>query len=395
MARRSRTILVFGTLLGGAVLLAYYTSYLLRDELRSWQRLTVDFQDVGGLEAEDEVQVNGARLGRVESIAIHEDVQRVVLDIEPDLVIHEGHEITIEPLNPLGFVAVRIDPGPADAPPIQPGQILRGRLALGLGQEGAPGPARREAFNRALRDLASFTRDLQQPDSGFAGRLLADPDRALNLDQGLGQLARTWEGIDQRLERVEAGEGPGLLIASQDTALALGETASWLHGILGRARNGMAGLEQGQGLLGRLVADRDVGQGVREMLAGQAHLWADAREGRGTLGALHAPGLARALGDLGGRAREWTTAGEQGRGLLGALSHPTYDTFSRSLHSLPPALDGMRRGPLIGSRDARYAIIDGLGEVDDTLTNLRRGVSLLRAGLPDRTSFQGALFAVF
>ena len=392
---RTRKLMLGGTLLGGVLLLGYYTAYLLRDELRAWQRITVDFQDVGGLEAEDEVQVNGARMGRVASIAIYEDVQRVVLEVEPDLVIHEGHEITIEPLNPLGFVAVRIDPGSPDAPPVPPETTLQGRLALGLGQEGAPGPARREAFNRAISDMAGFTRDMLRPDSGLAGRLLADRDRARGLDEGLTQLARTWEGIDRQLASVAAGEGPGLLLASQDTALAVGETAGWLRGVLGRAETGLDGLERGQGLTGRLVADRDIGRSVREMLADQRRLWSSARRREGLLGGLHGPALAQALGDLGGRARQWTAEGEQGRGLLGTLSHPQYDPLADSVHALPQALDGLRRNPLVRSREARYAVIDGLGEVDDALNNLRRGVTLIRAGLPDRTSFQGALFAVF
>ena len=396
MPERWKNLLLLGALLAGVLLLGYYSAWLWRDELRSWQELTVEFEDVGGLEAEDQVQVNGARLGRVLSIKLSGERQRVVLQVEPDLVIHrDGHEVTIEPLNPLGFVAVRIRPGDPSSPPIDPGQVLQGRLALGLGQEGAPGPARRVAFNRAVSDMAGLTRDLLLPESGMSGRLLADRTRALALDEGLSELERTWAAVDRTLARVEAGEGPGVLLASRDTALALGETMARVRGFLGQGRDGLQGLERREDTLGRLVADRDVGRGVREFLTRQEALWAAARRHEGALGALHGPELGRTLDELGGRARAWTASGVEGRGLLGALSHPEYDAMAGALHALPGALQQLEASPAVRSPQASDGILDAVGNVDDALLNLRRGVSSLRRGLPDRTSFQGALFAVF
>lgn len=408
---RFRRLLLAVSLLMGAVLLGYYTWSLFYDDLRAWKQVVVLFEDVGGLKKENEVQVAGTKMGRVAAIELSSEPGKklVLLEIEPDLTIHEeGHEVTIVPLNALGFVAVRIQPGEPGSPDIAEittrirtiesldvtAPVITGKLQVGLGQSQAGG-GRQAVIDQSFAEVRDFTRDLLRPESSAAGSLISDSERARDLDEGLAGLEELWRSVDQNLAVVEAGEGPGALLASRDTALALGETASWLRGVLTNVRDGFQGLEARDDLVGRLLADRDAGRSVRDFLDRQARLFQAARRGEGAIGSLHRPDLAEALTGLAGRTREWTDAGRRGQGLLGVLSHPDYDAVGDGLHALPAALGELDRSPLVRGDRARDAITDGLSEADDAIKNLRRGVDGLRRSLPDRSSFQGAVFAIF
>lgn len=408
---RLRRLMLIVTLVAGAVLLGYYTWWLFYDDLRSWKQIVVYFEDVGGLKKDNEVQVAGTRMGRVARIELAKQsgMKAVLLEIEPDLSIHEeGHEVAIVPLNALGFVAVRINPGEAHSPDVASiatrvqtieslevtAPVLRGKLQVGLGQS-KPQAGGESPIDKTFSDLRGFSRDLLRPDSSAAGSLVADGERARDLDEGLAGLEQLWIAVDQNLARVEAGEGPGVLLASRDTALALGETASWLRGVFTNVRDGIEGLETRDDLIGRLMADPDAGHSVREFLRSQSALWKGGRQGEGLIGSLHGPELGEALTDLTSRTREWTAAGQEGRGLLGVLSHPDYDPVGEGLHALPAALEDLERSPLVRGDGAKETITDAFSEADDAIKNLRRGVEGLRHGLPDRASFQGALFAIF
>ncbi|MBL4847425.1 MAG: MCE family protein [Planctomycetes bacterium] len=108
---RSALVVTVVTTLGVA-LVGYYWAYLKRDELRSWNEITVEFKDVGGLKKKDPVQLQGARIGRVKSIQLFEARQSVVLQIDGELTLYnKKRRIVIVPRNALGRVAIEIAPG--------------------------------------------------------------------------------------------------------------------------------------------------------------------------------------------------------------------------------------------------------------------------------------------
>src|SRR5690606_32296353 len=123
------------------------------------------------------------------------------------------------------------------------------------------------------------------PGSGTVGRLLFDPDRALTLDEGLGQLERTWRSVDSTLAEVERGDQGSALL--EPAALeALGQTVGALDDTLSTLRGDLRQVMRGEGTAGRLLVDRSAAADARETLHQQATALRQARQGENTLGRL-------------------------------------------------------------------------------------------------------------
>ncbi|MCO5171879.1 MAG: MlaD family protein [Planctomycetes bacterium] len=379
----------------GLAVLLYYTALLYREELRDWREVQALFQEVGGLRKDDDVVLGGTRVGRVYEIALIQDQQLVTLQVFPEVPLRRGAVAEVVATSALGFVEVRLDPGPLDDPPLAPGERIEGRVARGLAQ-GATIPGRRRLIAEGLRDVAKATEAIRDPESGTAGQLLFDAGRATSLHEGLGQLADTWAGIDAGLAQVEAGQGfgAGLDPASLD---AVANTVDGLRQTLGGVARSLRDVRRGEGGAGRVLADPTQAASSREALLGLAEQTRDVRDGRGTLGRLSHPGsgLDEALEGTVGRWADATTDALAGEGVLGVLSSPLYTDSTRdALRRTPEAMEAFSRSPLVRRPDARRALADGLADVEDRMVGLRRSAAALRANQSSRT-YVGAIFLVF
>lgn len=382
--------------LAGLFILGFFTHHLYREDLKDWQRVEVLFEDVGGLRKKDDVLVGGARMGRVAEVLLFEDEQLVILEVEPGLPIHQDASVKIVSANSLGFVDVELRPGSVSAPLHEPGVSprLRGTLFVGVGQ-GSPEPGRLKQLRANLHEFARETAEIRDPRSGTWGKALFDSDRAEGVAVGLRQLADQWRGADEALARLEGGEGlgRGLDRAQADQLITtLGNARAALDKLAGGATRA----SRGQGQAGLFLTDPVEARSWRTRLAGFARALSAARRGEGTLGAWTHPANGDALPETIRTWRESTDEALQGRGLLGAL------TSRDSGRALRDVARGARRGlaelernPAVRDRNARHAAFEGVAEVDDGLLNLRRVVESIRADLPNRTNFTGAVFAIF
>lgn len=376
-------------------ILGYYTIYLFREDLQDWQVVEVQFEDVGGLRKQkDEVLVAGARMGRVADIRLANDRQVVVLELLPEVALHDDASVMIVSANSLGYVRVEIDPGRPSSPRLPPGQRLEGRLAPGLAK-GASIPGRRKLLEKSLRETAQNLKDIQDPASGTLGQLLFDGERTQRLREGLVQVEDLWDGIDAGLAEIEAGRGPvgqGLDPTSID---ALATTVGSFRDTLGGAARGLRGVARGEGTAGQLFADPTQTGDFRERYKGIAASLREIAAGRGVVGRLSMPGSETELDSTVSSLETLTTEARAGRGVLGVLSSPDYTQHARGfLRRTPEALGNLRRSWLIENRDARLQTEDLLDEMHDTVLRMRRAAARVRMGLPSRT-FHGAAFSVF
>lgn len=383
------------SLLVGLALLTYYTVFLYREELRDWQVVEAPFEVVGGLRTGDDVLLAGTRVGRVAAIELIEDKQLVRLELLPDVRLHQGAHAEVVAANSLGYVEVRLNPGPETAPLLAPGDRIQGRLAPGLAQ-GTSVPGRRRLLNESLRRVADASRAIQDPESGTLGELLFDRDRALSLHQGLGQLEEVWRDVDAGLARVEAGQGLGTALdpAGLD---ALANSLDALHQTLSGTARGLRDVRRGEGTAGRLLADPTHTATWRQTMREVADQVQDVRLGHGTLGRLSDPrsgadeSLRRTIVEL----DDATTRAVAGEGVLGVLSSPRHtDRTRRFLRRTPQALESFSNTALVRQDDARQSLSDALGDLEDSVIGLRRGAAALRANQASRT-YVGAIFAVF
>src|SRR6187401_1196401 len=104
--------------------LGYYTLFLTDFSLfRKRAELVVHFSETNGLREGDSVLVAGLRWGRVSHMSFDPTAPRdrritVMAKLNEELVLREGFVIQIEDATLLGGRILSIDPGPADAPPI-------------------------------------------------------------------------------------------------------------------------------------------------------------------------------------------------------------------------------------------------------------------------------------
>lgn len=393
---RTRKLAVALSLATGLSVLAYYTVYLFREELQDWQHVEVLFEDVGGLrKRKDEVLVAGARMGRVADITLVDDQQLVLLELLPEVKLHNDAKVMIVAANSLGYVRVEIDPGTPTNSLIAPGDRLRGRLSPGLAQ-GATVPGRRKLLEKSLRETAQATEDIQDPKSGTLGQLLFDSERTEFMRAGLKQAEDLWVGIDTGLAQIEAGGGLGQGL-DPDSVHALSNTMAAFRDTMGGAARGLRDVERGEGTAGQLLADPTQTGEFRERYLGVAGAVRDVAAGRGLVGSLSMPGSGTDawIDDTVSSLAAITTDARAGKGVLGLLSHPDFtDSVRGGLHSAPEALGDLKRSWLVTDPDARLKVEDLLGEAHDTVLRLRRGAARLRTTLPSRT-FHGAAFSIF
>lgn len=380
----------------GLVVLGYFTHHLYREDLKDWQRIGVVFEDVGGLRKKDDVLVGGARVGRVAEVSLFEDEQLVTLEVEPGIPIHQDAAVKIVSANSLGFVDVELRPGSPGAPLYEPGVSthIRGTLFVGVGQ-GAPEPGRLKQLRASLHGFARETAELRDPRSGTWGKALFDRDRAEGVGVGLRQLADQWRGADEALAKLEGGEGLGRGL-DRAQAEQLVTTLANARSALDKLAGGATRASRGEGQAGLFLTDPVEARSWRTRLAAFSRALSAARRGEGTLGAWTHPVNGEALPETIRTWRESTDDAREGRGLLGALtSRDAGQALRDAARGARRGLGELERNPAVRDRNARIAAFEGVAEVDDGLLNLRRVVESIRADLPTRTSFTGAVFAVF
>lgn len=378
----------------GLAVVAYYTAYLLREDLKDWREVEVVFETVRGLESEDPVRVKGMRVGRVGEIGFFEDQRLVVLQIEPYVELWADARVAIVSEGPTGERAINIQPGTSDAGPLRPGQRLEGVVEAGTGASPLE-PGRLDQIHDRIREIDDAVASLLRP-STAGGGLISDRQRAIDLRAFLVQLDQGWLEADQALTQVQRGEGQAGGILGQDAGRRLGAQLRYAREALEKTARGARGVSRGEGTLGGMLGDPARAPDYRQTLRDQALTLRRARRSEGTLGRLVGrDGTAEvvALEDTVGRVAEVTADARQGRGVLGALTSPEAGA------SLGATIAGLEQGTgrlaaALADREAPWAAHDSLTNLDDALVNIRRGMRTLRRGQPQYT-FQGAVLSVF
>ena len=127
MRGRTNLELIVGVfMIVGILCLGYLSIKLGKVEVmgrRGYQVYAI-FNDTGGLRNGSPVVIAGVDVGLVESIGLQDYEARVVLDINPDLKIHEDAIVSIKTRGLIGEKYVQISAGAADEL-IKPGGRIR------------------------------------------------------------------------------------------------------------------------------------------------------------------------------------------------------------------------------------------------------------------------------
>ncbi|HIG10718.1 MAG: MlaD family protein [bacterium] len=287
---------LLGLLFVGALSILGYFTFFLSDFsfLGNVQQITVHFPEAGGLREGDSVLVAGVRWGKVTTItydpsaALQNKRITVLLSLDKDAVaLHEDHTIRIEDATLLGGKNLSIDPGTASEALVPADQVLFGTLQLNVVE------AAGEWIDKngdALSETVTFVRDLVEGVSegrGTVGLFLKDEQLADRVESLVYDAADTAANLKTITARLERGEGSlGQLLVKDDLLATFSEITDSLQQLLDEGNAVMADAREGKGLLGAILVDEQLSENVTLAMSRLRAILVDLAAGKGTIGRL-------------------------------------------------------------------------------------------------------------
>lgn len=221
------------------------------------------FNNVGGLNPGNPVQLNGVDVGRVKRVVLPTDPE--VEDIRVDITVEsryaarvrENSQATIKTLGLLGDKYIELTSGSPQAPPIPDGGQISTAPTTSIDELLSSGENMMDnviAISFSLRNiLAGMERG-----EGILGRLIADTPEADSLIQSV---RGTVEAMERIADKVESGDGPlPRLLNDRDLALRVDRSLSRLENVLAK-------VDEGEGALPKLLNDPETADQVDQTLA--------------------------------------------------------------------------------------------------------------------------------
>lgn len=244
-------------------------------------RVWAEFADVQGLSVGAQVRVAGVKAGSVREVRLEPDKVRVALQLNRGVELHDGAvaRLDFQALSAARFVA--IDRGSPSRQPVAPEATIRSESVAGISQM----VDELDQVGRSLRGLADSLNENQD-------RLLKTVSEMLDENRhGFQQTVKNLSGITDKLNN---GQGTlGKLLADSTLYDEATATLTALRDSFGDVRKVTGRLASGEGTLGKLLIDDGMYAELRETVAGlnvTAQNFAEVSErvkhGEGTLGRL-------------------------------------------------------------------------------------------------------------
>ncbi|NQT18661.1 MAG: MCE family protein, partial [Planctomycetes bacterium] len=279
----------------------------------------VQFDDVGGLKAGNEVRTSGVEVGKVKEIGLEDGAAIVTIQVFKELPYYEDGKITIASVSPLGGKFVAIEPGGPRAPLADTSEIIYGeappeditdalnRLVKHIreGEGTIPMLLRdREVYDdikKITGSVSDIVGDIQQ-NKGLVGKLLGPDseelyadvrqivssvrDAADQLKQKKGTLGKliyddavydqinaATKSVQTIAANIEAGKGTiGKLMTDEE--------------LYNNIRDITRAIQTGDGVIGRLINDEEMGREFGDLVDNLNNIAASISKGEGTLGKL-------------------------------------------------------------------------------------------------------------
>ncbi len=294
---------VFGELVVGVfmvavlALLAYFTIVISGVDLlvgREKVPVTISFPDVGGLKERDSVVYRGMKVGVVERIALAPSNIVVTAEVDRDVVLRDGCNITVASVSLLGGNYLSMEEGRGEPRPlattvfrgIPPVDWIRdlGAIARNLNDLSSRGSIQNIVTNfEAVSENLNRIVGRVERGEGLAGRLLSSDETVFqDVKEAVEEIRRTFAGAAAIAARLERGEGAlGQLLSTNDTVYAdLRKTMANAAEISDR-------LGRGEGVLGKLLsADDVIYADLKKTFANAAEISGRLERGEGALGKL-------------------------------------------------------------------------------------------------------------
>ena len=275
--RYSREATVGAIVLVAILVFVFGTMWLSGRSIGSDNLVRIQFENVSGLKRASPVRVSGVNVGKVEEIEFV-DVGKVLVSasIPPKIRPRVDASAKIVSVTLVGDYAVDFDPGRA-AQLLPPGRVILGSQDLGLtgrattlaeradsillGAQSIVNQRTGEQLRSTLTALEATLKATQR-----AMQIYGDPDKGPT-----AELTKTMAAFRQLSARLDST----LVSFRSDTISAnLAAMTTQLTSTTGRLDTLLAGMNRGQGTLGKFVTDsglyydlRELSQGMKDLLA--------------------------------------------------------------------------------------------------------------------------------
>ncbi|HEX3131779.1 MAG TPA: MlaD family protein, partial [Thermoanaerobaculia bacterium] len=264
------------------------------------EKVDAVFDSVAGLDDKATVRVAGVRVGRVEAVGLEGRRARVTLLLEQPVPLTQGSFARIANLGLLGEKYIELIPGPTDAPPLPPGEVLPGKTPPTIDEAIAKindigtsiqemtgslsGANLGDSINRLVADFELTSREI---------RLLVAENRAnlratfANANQASATLARELprlaDQMDRTLRQIET------LVADNrgnvsDSVANIREVTDRLQTSVDNFNKISGKIASGEGTIGKLVNDE---KAYDEVLSTLDSIQGGVESLSGTLGAIN------------------------------------------------------------------------------------------------------------
>ena len=292
-------------------LLGYFTIIISGVDImfgRKRATATVAFQDVGGLKERDNVIYRGMKVGIVDKITLGASNILVQVSVDDDVVLRKTCRVSVSALSLLGGNYLLLEEGTGDPLPLTttvfhgepPVDWMRdlGAIARNLSDLTSDGNIRSIVtnFEATAANLNTIVARVERGE-GTVGKLLSTNETLYaDLSDTLSSAKSAATNIAVVAARVERGEGTiGKLLSTNDSVhadirAALASARESLDTVKSAAANIdkiSARVERGEGTIGQLLSTNDVVYAdLKESIANIRKVTGDLKEGQGLAGRL-------------------------------------------------------------------------------------------------------------
>ena len=326
-------------------LLGYFTIVISGVDImfgRKRATATIAFQDVGGLKERDNVVYRGMKVGSVDKITLGASNILVQVSVDDDVVLRKTCRVSVSALSLLGGNYLLLEEGTGEPQPLAttvfrgepPVDWMRdlGAIARSLSDLTSDGSIRSIVtnFEATAANLNTIVARVERGE-GMVGKLLSSDETVYNdLSNTVASAKAAAANIDTIAARVERGEGTvGKLLSTNDVIHAdirdaLASAREALDTVKSAAANIdkiSARVERGEGTIGQLLSTNDVVYAdLKASIANIRKVTADLKDGQGLAGRLvHDKKLGDDASQLLENLKSVSARLERGSGTLGKL----------------------------------------------------------------------------
>jgi phospholipid/cholesterol/gamma-HCH transport system substrate-binding protein len=249
------------------------TMWLKGENLSRAREVQVQFNDVGNLKKGSLVTTSGVEQGKVERIELIEPGKVIVtLSLPVSVKPHNNASASVKSGLFSADAVLLFDPGSPDAPELADGQVIRGNLDVGI--SGFTGRAS-ALTDRADSVLIGLQAIASQKTADEMHRTLQAIERTLNtMNQQIPgttdearQTLRTMRRLGERLDSTIAAIPVASAVARTDTlASKMAAMSEQLTKTGARMDSLLAGIDRGEGTLGKFATDTGLYNDMRSTL---------------------------------------------------------------------------------------------------------------------------------